>query len=71
VPAMLLDGRRICTRCSGIFEGPRRSAGQDLNKWPVALDSSYRESRATPRSRLSLGKGEGKVRVFVARRVER
>ena len=28
---MLLDGRRICTGCPGIFERSRRSAGKDFN----------------------------------------
>ena len=40
MPTLLLDGRRICTGRSGIFERPWWFAGQDLNKWPAALDSS-------------------------------
>ena len=61
---MLLDGWRIRPGCGGIFEGPRRSARQDFNKWPAALDSLYSEKRFACRSRLSLRKGEGRVRVL-------
>ena len=38
MPAMLLDGRRICTGRAGILKRSRRSAGKDSDEWEIVFD---------------------------------
>jgi molybdopterin-guanine dinucleotide biosynthesis protein A len=38
VPTLLLDGRRICSGGPGIFEGSRRPARKDSDRWEIAFE---------------------------------
>ncbi len=64
VQAVLLDGRSIRAGSARILERPRRSARQDSERRRAALDGAIdRGHRRALCSRLSLPKGEGRVRV--------
>ena len=54
VPAMLLDGRRIRSGCTGISERSRWSARKDFNRWEIAFDEIVIPSEVEGPRKVSL-----------------
>src|SRR5262249_31891495 len=60
MPAMLLDGRRVCARCRGISERPRWSARKNSNNWKIVFDGPRARSCAMTFSAVLLAGGESR-----------